>query len=444
MRTHLRRTVAALCGVVLIGLGAAPARAIDIQRVTGASGVEAWLVEDRSVPVVSVSVAFRGGSTLDPVGKEGLADMVASLLDEGAGDLASQAFQAALEDIAAGVGFNAGRDNFSGSLRTLAAERDKAFELFRLALTAPRFDPEPVARVRAQIVANLRRQSENPRRIASETWFRTVFPDHPYGRPGDGTPESVAAIAVEDLRGFVASRLARENLVVGVVGDIGAGELAGRLDALFGALPAKPATAPVPPAEISGAGRVIVVKKPIPQSVVTFGQKGIKRDDPDWYAATIMNRVLGDGGFFSRLTEEVREKRGLAYSVSASLAPMEHAGLIVGSVATRNDAVAQSLEIVRAEWRRMAEGGVTDAELANAKTYITGSFPLRLDSSRRIADILVSVQLDRLGIDYLNRRNEIIDAVTRDQVARVAKRLLDPAALTVVVVGDPQGVATAP
>jgi zinc protease len=365
-------------------------------------------------------------------------------LDEGAGDLASQAFQAALEDIAAGVGFNAGRDNFSGSLRTLAAERDKAFELFRLALTAPRFDPEPVARVRAQIIANLRRQSENPRRIASETWFRTIFPDHPYGRPGDGTPESVAAIAVEDLRGFVASRLARENLVVGVVGDIGAGELAGRLDALFGALPAKPATAPVPPAEISGAGRVIVVKKPIPQSVVTFGQKGIKRDDPDWYAATIMNRVLGDGGFFSRLTEEVREKRGLAYSVSASLAPMEHAGLIIGGVATRNDAVAQSLEIVRAEWRRMAEGGVTDAELANAKTYITGSFPLRLDSSRRIADILVSVQLDRLGIDYLNRRNEIIDAVTRDQVARVAKRLLDPAALTVVVVGDPQGIATAP
>jgi zinc protease len=422
----------------------APAQAFDIKRVVSPGGIEAWLVEDHSVPVVSVSVAFRGGAALDPEGKGGLAEMVSGLLDEGAGDLDSQGFQAALEDIAASVGFSAGVDSFGASLRTLSAERDRAFALFRMALTAPRFDAEPVARVRAQVLASLRQQSENPNRIASETWYRTVFPDHPYGRPARGTIESVGRITVDDLREFARTRLARGNMVVGVVGDIAADELARRLDDTFGALPAEPKAAPVPEATPVGAGRVIVIKKPIPQSVVVFGEPGIKRQDPDWYAALVMNRILGEGGFSSRLMEEVREKRGLAYSVNSSLAPFQHAGLIVGGVATRNAQIGQSLDIIRAEWQRMAEHGASQQELDNAKTFINGSFPLRLDSSRRIADILVSVQFDRLGIDYLDRRPALINAVTLDDVSRVAKRLLDAKALTVVVVGDPEGIAASP
>jgi zinc protease len=445
--THFRfarmllRTNGILLLVLLIAL---PARAIDIKQVKSPGGIEAWLVEDRSVPVVSLSVAFRGGAALDPANKGGLAEMTASLLDEGAGDLDSQAFHRAVEDIAASLSFGAGRDNFSASVYTLASERARAFELFRMALTSPRFDPEPVARVRAQIIAGLRRSSEQPNRIAAETFAKTMFPDHPYGRPVRGTPESVAAITVEEMRELVKARLARANIVVGVVGDIGPEELARRLDEIFAPLPEEPKKEIVPEVEPKGLGRTVVVKRPIPQSVVVFGEKGLKRADPDWYAAVVMNRVLGEGGFASRLMEEVREKRGLAYGVSTSLVPYERSALIIGNVGTRNDQIKETIAIIRAEWQRMAEGGATDREIANAKTYINGSFPLRLDSSRRIADTLVSVQLDRLGIDYLNKRSEIINAVTKDDVARVAKRLLIPEDLTWVIVGDPEGIAPSP
>lgn len=423
---------------------ALPARAVDIKVVRSKGGIAAWLVEDHTVPVVSMSVAFRGGAALDPEGKGGLAEMTASLLDEGAGELDSQAFQKEVEDISAQLSFSAGRDNFSASLRTLSAEREKAFRLFQLALTAPRFDGEPVARVRAQILAGIRRGLEQPNRIASETWSATVFPDHPYGRPTRGTLQSVPTITADDMRGFVKTRLAKSQMFVGVVGDIGADELARRLDEIFGALPADGKAEVVPEAKMAGQGKLIVIRKPIPQSVAIFGETGLKRADPDWYAALVMNRVFGEGGFASRLMAEVREKRGLAYGVSTNLQPMDHGALIVGQVATRNSQIKQSLEVIRAEWNRMAELGATAKELADAKTYINGSFPLRLDSSGRVASLLVSIQLDDLGIDYLERRPRLIEAVTLADVSRVAKRLLEADKLTTVVVGDPDGLEPTP
>jgi zinc protease len=432
--------LAALAFILL----ALPARAVEIKVVTSKGGIEAWLVEDRTVPVVSMSVAFRGGAALDPEGKGGLAEMTASLLDEGAGDLDSQAFQKAVADISAHLSFNAGRDEFTASLRTLSAERERAFRLFQLALTAPRFDAEPVARVRAQILAGIRRGQEQPNRIAAETWSATVFPDHPYGRPTRGTLQSVPTITPEDMRGFVKTRLAKSQMVIGVVGDIGADELARRLDQVFGALPADGNAASIPEANMAGQGKLIVVRKPIPQSVAIFGEKGLKRADPDWYAALVMNRIFGEGGFASRLMEEVREKRGLAYSVSTSLQPMDHAAVLVGQVATRNSQIKQSLDVIRAEWTRMAASGATAQELADAKTYINGAFPLRLDSSGRIASLLVTIQLDKLGIDYLDRRPKLIDSVTLADVARAAKQLLDADRLTTVVVGDPDGLEPTP
>jgi zinc protease len=394
--------------------------------------------------VISVDVTFKGGAALDPKAKSGLANMTASLLDEGAGDLDSEAYQKALEDISAQVSFDAGRDNFSGSLYTLSSARDRAFELFRMALTAPRFDAEPVARVRAQILSSIRRGLEQPNRIASETWSATVFPDHPYGRPVRGTLESVPAITADDLHGFVKTRIARSKMYIGVVGDIKADELARRLDEVFVALPPEPLAEPVPEATMEGQGKLIVVKKAIPQSVAIFGEKGVKRADPDWYAALVMNQIFGEGGFASRLMEEVREKRGLAYGVSTVLEPLDHAAFLVGQVATRNSQIKESLDIIHAEWNRMAANGATATELANAKKYINGSFPLRLDSSGRIAGLLVAIQLDDLGLDYLDRRAGLIDAVSLADVSRVAKRLLDADALTTVVVGDPVGLTPSP
>ena len=433
---------------ILIGLAlvliAGPADAFKIEKVTSPGGIEAWLVREHTIPIIAINFAFRAGAVLDPEGKEGLADMVSSLLDEGAGTLDSQAFQTRLEDIVASLGFRAGRDTFRGNLRTLSKYRNDAFHLLRLALTSPRFDAKPVARIRAQLIVALKRHAEDPDSIAGRLWFKTVFPDHPYGRPVDGRIGSIQAITTDDLKGFVSRRLARDNLVIGVVGDITADELAVRLDEMFGGLPAHAASAEVPEATPAAAGLTVVVDRDIPQSVVVFGQQAVKRDDPDYYAAYVMNRVLGAGGFSSRLNIEVREKRGLAYSVYSYLNPLDHVGLIMGGVATANARVAESLSLIRAEWKRMAEAGVDETELAAVKTYINGSFPLRLDSNRRIARILVGIQLSRLGIDYLDRRSSLIDAVTVGDIRRVAARLLKEDRLTVVVVGRPEGLPSRP
>ena len=425
--------------VLATAYSASTAHAIDIRPVVSPGGIKAWLVRDPTVPVISMSFSFRGGAAMDPKGKEGRADMVSGLLDEGAGALDSQAFQKALETISASLSFNAGLDRFSGSLRTLSAKRDEAFRLLRLAVTAPRFDNEPVERIRTQMLVSLKQQSENPRRIAGRTWFSNVFPNHPYGRPVAGTEQTVAKLAVADLKQFVSERLARDNLVIGVAGDITPEELGRRLDETFGQLPAKGKASNVSEVTPAAAGKMFIVRKPIPQSIVVFGHGGIKRNDPDYYTAYVMNHILGGGGFSSRLTEEVREKRGLAYSVYSYLSPLDHAGLILGGLGTQNANVAKSIDIVREQWRRLIDKGVSEKELAAAKTYLNGSFPLRFDSTRRISQTLVAVQFHDLGLDYLDRRPEFINAVTLDDIRRVARRVLDSSALTVVVVGDPKG-----
>lgn len=416
-----------------------PARAFDVERVVTPMGIEAWLIEDHSNPMLSVRFAFRGGSALDPEGKEGLADMASSLLDEGAGDLDSQAFQRRLDELAVSLRFDAGLDTFGGRLRTLTRTRDAAFELLRLAVTAPRFDAEPVERMRGQILANLRQEAEDPETIANHALFAALFPKHPYGRPVGGTEATIAAITAEDLRAFAARRLARQNLVVGVVGDITPDELASRLDATFGALPARAANWAIEPAAPATGAGVVVVQKAVPQSSIAFAQAGLLRDDPDFYAAYVLNHILGGGGFTSRLYDEIREKRGLAYSVYSALYPLDYAGLMIGGAGTANVSAGETVALVRAEWKRMAETGPTAAELDDARRFLTGSFPLRFSSSDRIAETLVSIQLDRLGIDYLDRRNALIEAVSLDDVRRVAKRLLAPGALVFVVVGEPAG-----
>jgi len=416
-----------------------PAAAIEVTRVKSPGGIEAWLIEDHTNPIIALGVAFHGGAALDPAGKEGLAEMVSGLLDEGAGDLESLAFQRRLEDTSISISFSAAFDRFSGQMQTLTEFRDEAFDLLRLAINEPRFDPEPVERIRSQILAGLASEAESPRYIAGRAWWEATFPNHPYGRPAGGTPDSIKAITADDLRTFVRSRLARDNLVVGVVGDITPAELAPLLDKTFGALPAKAAPAQVAEITPLTSGKVTVIRRPNPQSVVVFGQRGLKRSDPDFYAAYVMNYLLGGGSFNSRLYEEVREKRGLAYSVYSSLVPLDRSGLIIGGVGTQNPRAKESIDLIRAEWRRMATEGVSEEELQAAKRFLTGSFPLRFSSSSRIANMLVFIQLDDLGIDYLDRRNGFIEAVTREDIRRVARTLLDADALSFVVVGDPDG-----
>ncbi|MGE5504928.1 MAG: M16 family metallopeptidase [Actinomycetota bacterium] len=428
--------------VLALLLTALPAGAVTVERVVSPKGIEAWLVQDHANPIISMDVAFRGGAALDPPGKAGLATMTSGLLDEGAGPLDSLAFQQKLEDLAIELEFNAGKDNIRGSLKTLTEHRDTAFDLFRLALTQPRFDKEPVERVRSQILTMLARELQDPDAVAARAWYRAMFPNHPYGTPARGTPETIKAIGAADLKGFVKAHFARDRLLVGVVGDITPEQLGPLLDATFGGLPASAGPVKVADVVPDATGKVTVIERPNPQSVAVFGEAGLKRADPDWYAAYVMNYILGGGGFSSRLTEEVREKRGLAYSVYSYLAPMDHSALIVGGVATENGRVADSLELIRGEWRRLREQGPSDKELDDAKTYLTGSFPLQMESTGAIAGLLVLMQLDRLGIDYLDKRNGYIQAVTLDQVRGIARRLLDPERLTFTVVGKPAGLVS--
>ena len=420
---------------------AAPASATEVQRVISPGGIEAWLVEEHNIPILSLRVSWRGGAAFDKAGREGTANMVSATIDEGAGDYDSQAFQTRLEDLSVRLSFGAGMDTFRGTLKTLTENTDEAFELLRLAITVPRFDDEPVERIRGQLMVHMSRQAEDPDYLVGRAWYEAAFPGHPYSRPLDGTQETLAAITTGDLRDFVAAQLARDRLFIGVVGDITPERLSALLDSTFGGLPAR--GAPVETANtVPGApGKVIIIDRDIPQSIALFGGGGLPRHDPDYYAAYVMNHILGSGGFTSRLTEEVRNKRGLAYGVYTYLAPMDYSAIHIGRVATQNSAVAESLDIIRAELARMRDHGVTPKDLADAKTYLTGSFPLRLDSNGKIASLLVGIQLEHLGIDYIDRRNSYMEAVTLDDVNRMARRLLKPDALQIVVIGKPEGLS---
>jgi zinc protease len=431
----------AIATVVLVFVLASPVAAVEVERVVSPGGIEAWLVRDNSVPITAIEFSFRGGGGLDPAGKAGLADMTMSLLDEGAGDLDSQAFQGRAESLSIRLSFNAGLETVRGSLKTLNRNRAVAFELLGLALAAPRFDADAVQRIRQQISVSLRRRSSDPNSVASLTWRRAVFAGHPYGRPVGGTVESIAGLTIDDMRAFIATRFTRENLIIGVVGDITAKALGPILDQVFGALPVgAPPRARLADATLRFVGETFVVEMDNPQSVVVFGQAGLARDHRDYYAAYIMNHILGGGGFSSRLYQEVREKRGLAYSVYSYLNPARRGALISGGVATRNDQVAKTLSVIRNEWRRMRENGVSAEELADAKTYLNGSYPLRLSSTSRIARMLVGMQYNTLGRDYLERRADMINAVTMADIKRVAETLLDSDRLTVVIAGKPKDI----
>jgi len=438
----MMRLLAGVAGALTLALvQLSPASAMTIEKIVSPKGIAAWLVREKAVPLVALNYAFQGGATQDAAGKSGTANLVADTLDEGAGDLDSKAFHDRLERHAIEMSFSAGRDEFRGSLRVLNEHRDEAFDLLRTALGQPRFEPSAVERVRGQELAGLRREITNPNSIASRIWFETAFPGHPYGLETKGSLETVPAITPDDLRDFSTRVFARNGLTVSIVGDIDdktAGEL---IDKAFGGLPAANDLKPVADVKPQGLGRRIVAELSVPQAVVTFGGPGIARHDPDFMAAYVVNHILGGGSFSSRLYKEVREKRGLAYGVSESLAWFDHTALIMGGTATRADRTADALAIIENETRKMAEEGPTADELTAAKDYLKGAYALSLDTSSKIAAQLTQIQLDKLGIDYIERRGAMIDAVTLDDARRAAKRLYGNGML-VTVAGRPKGLSS--
>ncbi len=418
-----------------------PAQAVPIERVISPGGIEAWLVRQETVPLITLEFAFAGGASQDPADKAGVANMVSALLDEGAGDLDSRAFHEKLEGKAIELRFRAGRDYFNGSLRMLSEHRDDAIELLRLALTAPRFEPKDVERIRGQILSGLQRDTTSPNAIASRRWWAAAFPGHPYGREVTGSLESLPRIGIEDLRSYVKRVLARDGLKIAIVGNLDAAAAGALIDRIFNSLPAKADVQPVPMVNPQGLGQRIVVDLDVPQTVITFGRRGVFRQDPDFMAAYILDHILGGGTFSSRFYTEIREKRGLAYSISDNLVWLKGTALMIGGTATRADRTAETLTVIESEIQRMAEAGPTEEELAKAKSYLKGVYALNLDTSNKIAGVLLQIQLDGLGIDYIGRRGALIDAVTLEDTKRVAQRLLKSGML-VTIVGRPQGVTS--
>lgn len=441
--TTRRRILAAALATVALGLPTA-AGAVDIKVVTTPRGIKAWLVQDKSAPALSVSFSLPGGTASDPAGQSGVTSLMAGLLTDGAGPLDAHAFRQRLEDAAASVSFSASLDRLGGSLRVLAATRDEGFELLRLALTQARFDPDMTEQRRAQTIAALNQASQRPSSLAARTMMATEFAGYPYAANPDGTPDDLRKITRQSLEQRAATLLERSGLVIAAVGDIEEAELARLLDHAFGALP--PGRVPPPLSDWTPPTRprTVVVERPVPQSTALLALPGVRRDDPDWYAVVALNHVLGGGGQQSRLFTEVREKRGLAYGASSGLRAYRKAGLIVISTASANERIAEALAVVRDVLARLRADGPTEQELADAKTYLSGALSLSLDSSPAIAGLLLSMQVDNLSPDHLTRRGKLIDAITLDDVRRLARRLLNDELLTTVVVGKPVGITADP
>ncbi|AUH66339.1 peptidase M16 [Paracoccus zhejiangensis] len=424
---------------LILTLLALPAQAIEIQNVTSPAGIKAWLVEDHSIPFTAISLDFRGGASLEAPGKRGAINLMTATLEEGAGPMDSTAFAQELEALGARLNFDVSDDELSINLSALTEHRDESAELLRLALTQPRFDADAVERVRAQVQAIIRSEATEPQSIAAKEMAHQAWGDHPYGSSVNGTQKSLAALTQQDLIAAKNRVLARDRVVVGAAGDITPEELGVLLDTILGGLP-ETGTAPLPePASLQLTPGVTVVDWDSPQTIVTFSGPGLPIDDPDYFAATVANHIMGGGGFSSRMMDEIREKRGLTYGIGTGLATGIYGQTWAGGMASANEKVAEGVDLIRQEWGRMAEG-VTDKELTDAKTYLTGEYALRFDGNGKIAGILAGMQLIGLPIDYVNTRNGMVEAVTKEDVQRVAERLLKSDDLRFVLVGRPVGV----
>ncbi|WP_048648603.1 M16 family metallopeptidase [Nitratireductor soli] len=433
-------TAATLLALIIVL--ALPARAaVEIQDVTSDRGVTAWLVEDHSLPIITFQFAFKSGTVQDPQGKEGMANLMAGLFDEGAGDLTFDVFQKRLEELGAEMSFQAGSDTIIGQIRMLAENSDAVLDLLHLAVTRPRFDADPVERIRSQIAVGIRSDERNPNKQGYRALEQAVYGDHPYARPDEGTLESLASITPDDLKTFHARVFARSNLTVGVVGAIDAAALGAALDKVFGDLPEDAQLTPVETMQPK-LDQEVRVDYPLPQSTLQLVYPGIERDDPEFFAAYLMNQILGGGTFSSRLFNEVREKRGLAYGATSYLNSRDYAQTLAIQTATSSEQAGAALTVIGDVVDGMRDEGPTQKELDEAKTYVIGSYPINnLDSSTAIARTLVGLQQDDLGIDYIQRRADLINAVTLDDVKKAAQRLLSakPAMLVIGPAGQNGG-----
>lgn len=416
-----------------------PAFATTIKEVRTTSGITAWLVEEHSQPLISVGIAFRdSGTAYDADGKDGKVAMLSAMLLEGAGEMDAESFSKSLENSAVRLNLSADDDNFYGSLETLSEHKDKAFNYLGLALIKPRFDDIALDRVKTQTLSIIKQQQEKPSYKLSRAWQKQVFGEHAYSKAEIGTEDTVKNISKQDLRDFMGNYLTRENIIVSVVGDVNEQELKKLLDDNLGNLPSNyQSSIKLTDIKLPSTYKQIIIEQDIPQTIVKFGLNGVKRSDPDYITAFVMNYILGGASLTSHLGVEIREKRGLAYAASSALTPLKHAELLQGSFSTRNEKVGEAITTLKQTLADFAKNGVSDDELKDAKKFLTGSFIVGLDSNSSIVSFITMMQLQNLSIDYMDKRNSLITAVSKNEVNKLAKKLIQLDKLQIVMIGKP-------
>ncbi len=430
----IRSVVILLCCLV-----SHAAFAVEVKEVVSQRGIKAWLVEEHALPLIAAKIVFTdSGYTHDAKGKEGRANMTAAMLTEGAGDMDSRAFNEAIESHAIDIGVGVDEDMFRLSLQTLSEHKETAFSYLGMMLRDPRFDADAMERTRRQTLSILMQQNQEPGYLLWKHWQKAAFPNHPYSNPPAGTAESVAELSKDDLRFYLSHYLTQKNMVIAVVGDITPDALARLLDDHLGSLPtAFEPDVKVEDIIVAPGSKPQAIDFDIPQSMVMFGLPSLKRSDPAYFDAYVMNYILGSGSLTARLGEELREKRGLTYAVGSYLDPMQHSNAWRGSFSTRNDQAKAALDVLKGTLETFVKEGPTDTEIADAKRYITGSFVLSLGSNSDIANFLINMQVDDLGMDYLNRRNSLVEAVSKEKVVAMSKRLIEADKLQISVIGKP-------
>jgi len=416
---------------------------LEIQRVTTKQGIEVWLVEDASHPIIAMRFTFKGAGAINETAEtQGTARILSNTMDEGAGDLSSVAFQKELSDHSITLRFSSGRDNFGGQLQTLSRHKEKAFDLLKLAINAPRFDEEPLDRMKQSNISRIQSSKSKPDWIRARLTNDIIYQGHPYALNSGGTISTIENITADNLRDYHKTHLTKNRLVISVVGDIDAKTLAKQIDEIFGDLPETGQENERDDFVLQNAGKNFVYEKDIPQSLVSLILTALKKDDPDYYGLKVMNIIFGGGGFGSRLMEEIREKRGLTYGIYSGTAYQNYSNIFKISSSTKNESAKEMIDIIREEMIKMTEG-VTTEEISKAKAYITGALPLSMTSTTAIAGMVQNLRIDDRDINYLDQFADNINAVTAEDIIRVSERILTPEKITTIIVGQPTNIPNA-
>ena len=411
-----------------------PAHAVDINPITSFKNVDAWIVESHQLPFVTMDISLRAGSAFEG-DKHGLANLTASLLTEGAGRYNAEKFQQELERMGSKITASADKLNINVQATMLTENIEQTLSLLTQVIISPRFDESAVERIKQAIISGLKQGEESPAFKLDRAFDKAIYGEHVYAHPVAGYVDSVEKLTQQDIRDYHQQNFTRANMKISVVGDINPAHLAKIFDKQFLAIPVgekRNKLTSVPQQPLSATLRV---EMDIPQSHIKTGHEGISRHDKDYFAAYVMNYILGGGGFNSRLMEEVRTKRGLAYSVYSYFDALPQQGAFVSSVQTKTKDEQHSLHLIRKEMEKMRSQLVSEEEYQGAINYLTGSFPLRIDSNAKILGYLSIMQSEDLGRDYLKTWTSKIKAVTREDVQRVAQRLLHPERLVTVIAG---------